>query len=84
MNRALAGYLDVFVVAYLDDIIVYSSDEKEHVSHVRSVLSALRNAGLYLKLPKCQFHTRDIEFLGYHVSTEGVRMEQDRVQVIRD
>ena len=82
INKTLRECLDVFVVVYLDDIVVYSSREEDHEEHVRMVLTALIEAGLYVKLSKCQFSTRKIDFLSYHVSTEGISMEQSRVETI--
>ena len=56
-------FIDIFVVVvvvYLDDIIVYSQTEKDHIQHIRRILTRLREAGLYLKLSKCRFHAREI------------------------
>jgi len=82
INKTLREYLDVFVVVYLDDIVVYSSREEDHEGHVRKVLEALVEAGLYVKLSKCHFSAREIDFLGYRVSTEGISMEPSRVETI--
>jgi len=82
INKTLMGFLDVFVVVYLDDIVVYSRDETKHVEQVRQVLANLREAGLYLKLSKCFFHVREINFLGFMISSEGVSMEVSRVETI--
>ena len=82
INKTLREYLDVFVVVYLDDIVVYSSREEDHEGHVRAVLKALAEAGLYVKLSKCHFSAREIDFLGYQVSTEGISMESSRVETI--
>ena len=65
INDQLHEYLDVFVVAYLDDILVYSKTEVEHTEHIRKVLEKLKQAGLALKPEKCQWHTNKLEFLGY-------------------
>jgi hypothetical protein len=60
INATLRPYLDVFVIAYLDDKVVYSSTVEEHRKHVPTVLEALLKAGLYLKLRKCKFNAKEI------------------------
>ena len=56
MNETLHEYLDIFVTVYLDDILIYSENEKEHVEHVKKVLAKLRTNSLLLELEKCEFH----------------------------
>jgi hypothetical protein len=56
MNDVFREFLDDFVVCYLDDILVFSKNEEEHINHVRLVLEKLRIARLYAKLEKCVFH----------------------------
>ena len=84
INKTLREYLDVFVVVYLDDMVIYSAREEDHEEHVRKVLEALIEAGLYCKLSKCVFGVREIDFLGYIVNTDGVAMEKSRVSTIQD
>ena len=56
MNETLHEYLDIFVTMYLDDILIYLENEKEHVEHVKKVLAKLWTNSLLLKLEKCEFH----------------------------
>jgi hypothetical protein len=84
INRAMAGLLDVICVVYLDDILIYSRDPKEHAKHVRMVLERLRAFRLYAKLSKCRFNSSEVSFLGFRISTDGVSMEPDRVATIMD
>ena len=84
IHRALSGLVDVICIVYLDDVLVYSQNEKDHWKHVREVLRRLREAKLYCKLPKCLFNQKQIRFLGYVVDAEGVSMESERVQTIVD
>ena len=82
MNDIFREFFDNFMVCYLDDILVYSKDINQHEEHVRLVLDKLRNAGLYAKLEKYNFHQSQVEFLGYIVSCDGISMDQKKIQVV--
>ncbi|KAI9034758.1 retropepsin-like aspartic protease/reverse transcriptase [Aspergillus affinis] len=84
INEVLGELLDTFVIAYLDDILVFSNNEEEHIRHVKQVLRKLRITKLRLKLKKCEFHIQETEFLGHWITTEGIHMERSKVQAIRD
>ncbi len=83
-ERCFADMLDVSVVVYLDDILIYSNDPAEHRQHVREVLRRLRANGLYCKGSKCEFHRDSVEYLGYILSLEGLCMSEDKVKAILD
>ena len=72
INNVLQGYLDQFVVIYLDDILIYSKTKEQHVQHIRKVLQALQNAGLRVKPEKSLFHSKEVHFLGFIVTPEGL------------
>ena len=57
INHALVGLIDVTCIVYLDDILIYSDTEEDHIQHVGEVLRRLREAKLYIKLSKCEWHT---------------------------
>ena len=80
----LGVYLDIFVIVYLDDILVFSNTFEEHVQHVKKVLQKLEEAKLRLKLKKCEFHVQETEFLGHWITTEGIQMDKNKVQAILD
>ncbi len=82
INNVLRKYLDVFVVVYLDDILVYSKTEEEHIEHVKKVLQALQEANLRVKLDKTQFHVQEVEFLGFIVTSEGMKMDKAKVESV--
>ena len=84
INRAMSDLLDTCVVVYLDDIVIYSDTWEEHEKQVRKVMERLRTFGLYAKLSKCTFSTDTIEYLGFMVTPEGIRMEEDRIRTIRE
>ncbi|MBW0585666.1 hypothetical protein O181_125381 [Austropuccinia psidii MF-1] len=82
VNDIFADFLDIFVVVYLDDIMVFSSSQEEHVKHVASVLQRHRDNNLFSKASKCVFHASSVEYLGYVVSSEGLKMDSSKVQQI--
>jgi hypothetical protein len=84
MNDVFADMLDVCVVVYLDDILIYSSDKTTHHKQVKEVLRRLRKHGLYAKPEKCEFDRESVEYLGYILSADGLTMAADKVQVIQD
>ena len=84
INYALWDLLDICCIAYLDDILIYSDNDTEHVEHVWAILKHLQEFGLYVKLEKCKFHTWRMGFVGYVVTLNGVSMEEDCVSTIHD
>ena len=84
INECLRSYLDDFVVCYLDDILIYSRTVEEHEEHVKQVLAKLREFGLFCKAEKYVFRAREVGFLGFVISPDGVGMEGDRVATIED
>ncbi|MBW0479158.1 hypothetical protein O181_018873 [Austropuccinia psidii MF-1] len=81
-NDLFQDLLDVYVVVYLDDIMAFSKYEEEHVTHVSTVLSTLRANNLFSKASKCLFYVSSVEYLGYDFSSEGLKMDQEKVQQI--
>ncbi|THH20970.1 hypothetical protein EUX98_g8482 [Antrodiella citrinella] len=84
VNSIFADMLDVCVIVYLDDVLVYSENPDDHQQHVAEVLRRLRKHGLYCKLSKCEFGVTTTEYLGYILSPDGLSMAADKVQVIQD
>ncbi|KAK1916818.1 hypothetical protein P3342_004373 [Pyrenophora teres f. teres] len=85
INKTLHEYLGIFVLAYLDDILVYSKGTlEEHIELVKKVLRKLKNRKLYLQPEKCEFHTQETEFLGFIISTEGVKMNPKKIQTVQE
>jgi hypothetical protein len=72
INDTLAGYLDEFAVALLDDIIVYSNTLEEHTSKVRKVLKRLAQSNIFIQLDKCEFYKHKMIFLEYIVGRGGI------------
>ncbi|KAL1220391.1 RNA-directed DNA polymerase-like protein [Cardamine amara subsp. amara] len=84
MNHVLRAYIGHFVVVYFDDILVYSKNLEDHVQHLRKVLDVLRKEKLYANMNKCTFGTDNLVFLGFLVSADGVKVDEEKVKAIRE
>ncbi|MBW0531653.1 hypothetical protein O181_071368 [Austropuccinia psidii MF-1] len=81
-NDIFYDLLDVYVVVYLDGMMVFSKSEEENVTHVFTVLARLRANSLFAEASKCLFNVSSVEYLHYVVSSEGLKMDQAKVQKI--
>ncbi|WVZ52592.1 hypothetical protein U9M48_003638 [Paspalum notatum var. saurae] len=84
MNQVLRPFLSQFVVVYFDDILIYSKSEDEHFDHIRKVLEVLKQNELYVNLKKCVFLQKQLLFLGFIITSEGIRVDDSKVAAIRD
>jgi len=84
INNAIREALDDFASAYLDEVLIYSDSEEEHVGHVKWNMQRLLEAGLYLKPEKCEFHKETVRYLGLIISTKGISMDEDKVETVRN
>jgi len=84
MNNIFSDLLDVFVVIYLDNILIHSNNISEHHWHVKEVLKYLYKAGLYAKAEKYEFHSELVEYLKYILSPSGLTISDDKVKIIQD
>ena len=82
MNDIFSNLLDVCVIIYLDDILIYSNNMSKHHQHVKEVLKYLCKTGLYTKAEKCKFHSELIDYLGYILSPSGLTISDDKVKII--
>ena len=82
INDALRPFLDRFCTAYLDDILIYSENEEQYIEHVKQILEALTKARLPVKPQKCEFHANNVEYLGFIITTEGLRMDPAKITTI--
>jgi Reverse transcriptase (RNA-dependent DNA polymerase) len=78
MNDVFREFLDDFVMVSLDDIIIHSKSEEEHVQHVETVLQKVKNDALFGKLSICHFNETEVDFLG-HSDAEGIKMQKCKV-----
>ena len=82
INNVLRKYLDRSVIAYLDDILIYSESETAHARHVIQVLQALDQAELRLNEKKCEFSVQQVDFLGYLISTNGIDIDPNKIKTV--
>ena len=82
MYRVFQPYLDLFVVVFVDDILIYSKFEEDHEGHLRIVLQTWREHQLYARFNKCEFWLIEVKFLGHVVSTLGVFVDLEKVEAV--
>ncbi|WVZ75903.1 hypothetical protein U9M48_023922 [Paspalum notatum var. saurae] len=80
MNSVFMNELDKFVIVFIDDILIYSKNEKEHKEHLRIVLTRLREQKLYAKFSKRAFWLKEVAFLGHILSAKGVAVDHSKVE----
>ncbi|CAI7749116.1 unnamed protein product [Closterium sp. NIES-53] len=83
MNHILRPLLNECVVVYLDDILIYSRDMKQHIEHLRRVFEILRREKFYVKLSKSEFALKKVQFLGHMVSAQGVHVDPKKIEAVR-
>ncbi|KAK3543156.1 hypothetical protein QTP70_011951 [Hemibagrus guttatus] len=84
INGVFQDLLGRNVIAYIDDILVYSASMEDNVRQVREVLARLQRHHLYVKLEKCEFHRSTVTFLGYVISHQGVEMDVGKVRAVTE
>ena len=82
VNNTLHKYLNIFVVAYLDNILIYSKTETKHIKHVKKVLKKLATVPLLLEPEKCEFHKEEVMFLGFIIGQKGIHMDPIKVNAV--
>jgi hypothetical protein len=84
MNSVFIPELDMFVVVFIEDILIYSKNEEDHAKHLHIVLQCLRDDQLYAKFSKCEFWLYSVKFLGHTISSEGIAVDPSKVQEVMD
>jgi hypothetical protein len=84
INNVLAPYLDRFYTTYLDDTLIYYDNFEEYQQDVHLVLDAFTKAGLNLKPEKSEFHQQEVKYLGLIISTEGIKMDPEKIHAMQD
>ena len=80
----LRPLLDICVVVYIDDILIYSQTEQDHAKHIRQVFEILRSHKLYGKMSKCEFFKESVDYLGHVISSQGIATDPQKVASIKN
>ena len=84
INKIFAEKFDIFIIVYLDDILIYTKDDRNsHVAAIQWVLEQLKIFLLHTNLEKCRFYQDEVRFLGYVVSSKSIRMEDKQIEAVK-
>nr|GEW37545.1 putative reverse transcriptase domain-containing protein [Tanacetum cinerariifolium] len=84
MNRVCKPYLDEFVIVFIDDILIYSKNKKEHEEHLKAIIEFLKKEELYAKFLKCEFWIPKVQFLGHVIDSQGIHVDPTKIESIKD
>ncbi|GJR27537.1 putative reverse transcriptase domain-containing protein [Tanacetum coccineum] len=84
MNRVCKPYLDKFVIVFIDDILIYSRNEKEHEEHLKIILELLKKEELYAKFSKCEFWINTVKFLGHVIDSSGIHVDPAKIEAVKN
>ncbi|GJS77350.1 putative reverse transcriptase domain-containing protein [Tanacetum coccineum] len=84
MNRVCKPYLDKFVIVFIDDILIYSRNEKEHEEHLKTILELLKKEELYAKFSKCEFWIHTVKFLGHVIDSSGIHVDPTKIEAVKN
>nr|GFA43849.1 putative reverse transcriptase domain-containing protein [Tanacetum cinerariifolium] len=84
VNRVCKPYLDKFVIVFIDDILIYSKDEKEHEENLKAILELLKKEELYAKFSKCEFWIPKVQFLGHVIDSRGIHVDPTKIESVKN
>ncbi len=84
INKAMHSYLNLFVLMYINDLLMFFSSTEKHIEHVKLILQRLRKFNLYFKLSKCNFHVFHVNFLNFRMSLDEIAMQISKIVVVKD
>ena len=82
MQNIFSDIIDKYFISYLDDMLIYSKNQDQHIEHCKSVFNILRKHKIYCQLAKCKFFTNEVNFLGHVINQNGVQMQLDKIKSI--
>src|SRR5947207_10249866 len=82
INHVLYNYLNEFVIAYLNDILIYFKNKENHKKHVKKILRKFQKKNLYLKSEKCKFHKQQVKYLEHIITTEKLEMNSEKIKAV--
>ncbi|GKB79042.1 putative reverse transcriptase domain-containing protein [Tanacetum coccineum] len=84
MNRVCKPYLDKFMIVFIDDILIYSKNKKEHEEHLKAILEFLKKEELCAKFSKCEFWIPKVQFLDHVIDSQGIHVDPTKIESIKD
>ncbi|GJZ37012.1 putative reverse transcriptase domain-containing protein [Tanacetum coccineum] len=84
INCVYKPYLDKFVIVFIDDILIYSCDEKEHEEYLKNILELLKKEELYAKFSKCEFWINTVKFLGHVIDSSGIHVDPTKIEAVKN
>ncbi|GJS90972.1 putative reverse transcriptase domain-containing protein [Tanacetum coccineum] len=84
MTRVCKPFLDKFVIVFIDDILIYSRNKKEHEEHLKAILELLKKEEMYAKFSKCEFGILKVQFLGHVIDSQGIHVDPAKIKSIKD
>ncbi|GJU94596.1 putative reverse transcriptase domain-containing protein [Tanacetum coccineum] len=83
MNRVCKLYLDKFVIVFINNILIYSKNKKEHEEHLKLIMRLLKKEELYVKFSKCEFWLLKVQFIGHVIDCEGIHKDPAKIESIK-
>ncbi|GJU41977.1 putative reverse transcriptase domain-containing protein [Tanacetum coccineum] len=84
LNQVCKPYLDKFLIVFIDDILIYSSNENDYEEHLKLILELLKKEELYAKFSKCEFWLPKVQFLSHVIDSEGIHIDPAKIKSIKD
>ncbi|GJS27333.1 putative reverse transcriptase domain-containing protein [Tanacetum coccineum] len=84
MNRVCRPYLDKFMIVFIDDILIYSKTQEEHVKHLSLVLELLKKEKVYAKFSKCEFWLREVQFLRHVINGNRIHVDPSKIEAVKN
>ncbi len=84
INKTMHSYLDLFVLMYINDLLMFFSSTEKHIEHVKLMLQRLKEFNLYLKFSKCSFHVFHVNFLNFRMNLDEITMQTNRIVVVKN
>ncbi len=84
INKTMHSYLNLFVLIYINDLLMFFSSTKKNIEHVKMMLQRLKKFNLYFKLSKCSFHVFHVNFLNFRMSFDEITMQTSRIVVVKN